>query len=509
MKVVFGIVFISFFACFTFAQETKPVSANIETQTLTSKVFNNTRTIRVLLPPGYHDVKNRDKSYPVLYLNDGITVFRRFNIEETVYGLINSENIAPLIIVGIDNGGSTDKTKNAAIDRANEFLPYPDAGFAPERVYQPEPPSPIGKNYPDFVVEVANMIKQKYRIKSGTKNTGIGGFSYGGVAALYTLMNKPDVFGKLLLESTPLWIGNDKQLLKDAQQVDKWSAEIYIGSGTNESPDEVVNEAGKAFQDKFIKSVKRSSPETKIKVIVEDGAKHEPSAWSKRFPSALQFLFSNEEHSKDKLVNIVQSDSATTDGKIEETEWKDASVFDLTGGGKVFFKHDGNYVYVAVRGVKAGWTHLYLSEGENADISVLHASAALGKVVYRKDKDNLWQPLNDFSWELRDRIFTDEVRQKMADYAAKNNWAANNTNMGNRTEVEFQLKLQNPANKKFRLAVVYAVDQKTSHFFPESLTDDSLKPELVAGNRVQNVKFDRKQWAEIVLENKKTKSAAK
>ena len=202
-------------------------------------------------------------------------------------------------------------------------------------------------------------------------------------------------------------------------------------------------------------------------------------------------------------IKISQSTSATTDGKIDEAEWKDASVFDLTGGGKVYLKHDGNYVYVAVRGVKAGWTHLYLSEGKNKDISVLHASAALGKVVYKKDKTNLWQPLNEFSWELRDNIFTDQVRQKMADYVAKNNWTANNNNMGNTAEVEFQIKLQNPANKPFWLSVVYAVDQNVYHFFPKTLADDCLKWDLVAGNRAENVKFDLKQWAKISLEKKK------
>lgn len=201
-------------------------------------------------------------------------------------------------------------------------------------------------------------------------------------------------------------------------------------------------------------------------------------------------------------VKLSRSGAAATDGKIEETEWKDAAGFDLAGGGRVFFKHDGNYVYVAVRGVKAGWTHLYLSEADDKEISVLHASAALGKVVYKKDKEDLWQPQNDFSWELRDRVFSAEVRQKMADYVAKNNWAANNNNMGNRAEVEFQLKLRNPATKKIRVAVVYAVDLKTSYFFPARLADDSLKSELVAGNRVENVKFDRRQWAEIVLDHK-------
>ncbi|MEZ5427269.1 MAG: alpha/beta hydrolase-fold protein [Pyrinomonadaceae bacterium] len=40
---------------------------------LKSKIFGNTRTIRVLLPPGY-DQKPLQK-YPVLYLNDGQNLF--------------------------------------------------------------------------------------------------------------------------------------------------------------------------------------------------------------------------------------------------------------------------------------------------------------------------------------------------------------------------------------------------------------------------------------------------
>lgn len=203
-----------------------------------------------------------------------------------------------------------------------------------------------------------------------------------------------------------------------------------------------------------------------------------------------------------KTVKLSPKSLAVTDGKIDEAEWKDAASFDLSGGGKIYLKHDGNYIYVAVKGVKPGWTHLYLSEGDDKDISVLHASAALGKVIYRKDSANLWQPLNEFAWELRDRVFTEAVRQKMADYIAKNYWTANNNNMGNKAEVEFQIKLQNSAAKEFKMSLVYAIGEKTFNFFPSNLADDSLKPELVAGNRVENVKFNVNQWAKVVLNKK-------
>src|SRR4051812_26499534 len=78
-----------------------------------------------------------------------------------------------------------------------------------------------------------------------------------------------------------------------------------------------------------------------------------------------------------ETIKIAQGSSVTIDGKIEETEWKDASVFDLKGGGRVFFKHDGEYLFVGVRGTEKGWSHLYINQGESADVSLMHASAAL------------------------------------------------------------------------------------------------------------------------------------
>src|SRR5687767_5050733 len=104
----------------------------VETHQMASKVFNNTRAIRVLLPPGYSYAKNTEH-YPVLYLNDGAMVFKRFDIQNTVHGLISAKAISPLIIVGIDNAGA---------DRANEYLPYPDVGFGPDNFYSPEPADP-------------------------------------------------------------------------------------------------------------------------------------------------------------------------------------------------------------------------------------------------------------------------------------------------------------------------------------------------------------------------------
>ncbi|MGA8838403.1 MAG: hypothetical protein WB538_22405, partial [Candidatus Sulfotelmatobacter sp.] len=40
-----------------------------------SRIFKNTRFLRVWLPPGYDDAENSGRYYPVLYLNDGQNLF--------------------------------------------------------------------------------------------------------------------------------------------------------------------------------------------------------------------------------------------------------------------------------------------------------------------------------------------------------------------------------------------------------------------------------------------------
>ena len=208
---------------------------------------------------------------------------------------------------------------------------------------------------------------------------------------------------------------------------------------------------------------------------------------------------------KNETIKIAAGRAVVIDGKIEEKEWQDASSFALSGGGRVFFKHDGEYLYVGVRGLKKGWSHLYLSQGETAGVTVMHASAALGMTLYAPDKSNLWQPASTFAWDLRDRALTAETRKKMTDYLARNFWAANNNNMTDLPEIEFQVKPRNASDKTLYVAVVYAADAKNPQFFPATLKDDTIKEELVYGSTPNNLKFAPKEWAKISLESKKTK----
>src|ERR1700675_2638809 len=200
---------------------------------LQSLIFRNTRMLRVWLPPGYSAPENQGRHYPVFYLNDGQNLFDPatayigvdWQADEAADRLIRENRIPPLILAGIDN---------AQKDRAREYLPY--------RSFNPPVMRPQGRRYPDFLLnEVMPFLYRHYRIARGPENTGLGGSSLGAIVSLYSAMDRPGVFGRLLLESPSLFISN-RQLLKSSRAFRQWPERIFIGIGTREAGSEDGNQ---------------------------------------------------------------------------------------------------------------------------------------------------------------------------------------------------------------------------------------------------------------------------
>src|SRR4030081_3034414 len=121
-----------------------------------SQVFRNTRFIRVWRPPGYDEISYKCRRYPILYLNDGQNLFEpatsftgvEWQVDETADRLIREGVIAPMIVVGIDNG---------AKDRFREYMPH--------RSLQRMMLRGQGRRYPDFLMkEVMPFVADRYRV---------------------------------------------------------------------------------------------------------------------------------------------------------------------------------------------------------------------------------------------------------------------------------------------------------------------------------------------------------
>jgi predicted alpha/beta superfamily hydrolase len=255
-----------------------------------SKIFHNTRMLRVLVPANYFSPHNAHRTYPVLYMQDGQNLFDdatsnsgEWHVDETVEHLVGSFRVPPMFVVGIDHAGAK---------RSSEYLPYPDPLNSKDNVTDEK--DVHGKEYAKFLLmEVMPFVEKHYRVARGALNTGLGGSSYGGDIALYVALEHPGIFGHLLVESPPLWIG-DGQLLKDAEKAKLLPQKMYVGIGTGEKPygDSQRNaEAVKEVQELWAILRKKGMGPTRLKVVIDDGAQHNEAAWSRRLPEALLFLY--------------------------------------------------------------------------------------------------------------------------------------------------------------------------------------------------------------------------
>lgn len=257
----------------------------IETFELESRVFGNTRTIRVCLPATYGQFGHEDQKYPVLYMNDGFAVFKSslWNLPQIITNLTVAKKIPEIILVGIDNGATA--SGGSPDQRTNEYLPYRDT------TNEPSVPTPHGSLYPDFLLkEVMPEVAQRYHVKPGPDNTALGGSSYGALAALYTVINRPGNFGRLLLESTPTFMANDT-IIQEASRIRNWPDRVYIGIGTNETPDEGLNSQAIPRAQQLKELILRESQNTQVKLLIGQGDSHTPRSWLRRSPEALEFLF--------------------------------------------------------------------------------------------------------------------------------------------------------------------------------------------------------------------------
>jgi enterochelin esterase-like enzyme len=164
---------------------------------LRSKILGEKRELKVYLPPGYSSGSN---TYPTLYLFDGEDedglVFATWTLEN----LLAAHRIRPLLVVRIVNPSP------AAREKELGCLP----GFA------------------DFLSnELVSFIRSHYRVNSSPAETGIGGYSRGGLAAAYAVLQHPETFGLALVQSGAFWWEPAERT--DLYVEPNWIANQFVG----------------------------------------------------------------------------------------------------------------------------------------------------------------------------------------------------------------------------------------------------------------------------------------
>ena len=243
-----------------------------------SRYLPDTRDLIVYVPPGYDE--QRERSYPVLYMQDGQNLFdartsfipgRTWQVREQADAAIEAGEVEPLVIVGIYNAG----------DRRL-------AEYTHERDWQMG-----GGEAEDYGLmltrELMPWIAGEYRVQTEREATGVGGSSLGGLVSLFLGLRHAELFGKLALLSPSVW-WNHKSILRylneHAPQV--WERpRVWLDVGDREGV--------RALHDveQLNRRLKANGwrPGKTLHFERARGGTHDETSWARRVGPMLRFLF--------------------------------------------------------------------------------------------------------------------------------------------------------------------------------------------------------------------------
>ncbi|WP_313375732.1 alpha/beta hydrolase-fold protein [Chishuiella sp.] len=193
-------VIITFFFSLLHAQTPYTIG---DTYTIHSNILNEDRIIDVQLPQNYSNQDFAKGKYPVVYVLDGDTNFSLVGSLERFSTKFLFRSQPEMIVVGIRN-----------IDRTKDYTPTKSLTKSKDNKLQYET-SGGADNFLNFINnELKPFINKKFRT---TGFNIIHGHSFGGLFAVYTLVNHPDSFNAYIAIDPSLWWDN-KIVFKQAQE---------------------------------------------------------------------------------------------------------------------------------------------------------------------------------------------------------------------------------------------------------------------------------------------------
>jgi predicted alpha/beta superfamily hydrolase len=241
--------------------------------------LNLPRNVLVYLPPGYG--LNPAQRYPVFYMHDGQNLVNPedafggvvWGVDETAQNLILSNQIEPLIIVGIYNAGEK---------RIDEYTPVKSAGGRMR-----------GRGgQADFygrmiIEELKPFIDREYLTKPEREFTALGGSSLGGLVSLYLGLKRPDIFSRLAVISPAVWWANNQIIRETAAIGERLPLKIWLDIGRKEGTR--IKHQVRALKEILLANGWREDVDLAYFEFPE--ARHDESAWAARFGEVLKFLF--------------------------------------------------------------------------------------------------------------------------------------------------------------------------------------------------------------------------
>lgn len=243
-----------------------------------SRILPDRRDLIVYLPPGYEE--QAERTYPVLYLNDGQNLFdpatsyikgRTWMVREHADAAIEAGEVEPLVIVGIYNTG----------DRRL-------AEYTHERDWQ------MGGGEADsygqlLTLELMPWIAEHYRVRSEREHTGLGGSSLGGLVSLYLGLRFGEAFGQLAVLSPSVWWNHKSILgiLSETAPLLDHKPRVWLDVGDHEGRMTLKD------AEMLAKRLRANGwvDEESLHFEKVRGGTHDEASWSTRVREMLRFLF--------------------------------------------------------------------------------------------------------------------------------------------------------------------------------------------------------------------------
>src|SRR5450631_515631 len=243
-----------------------------------SRYLPDPRDVIVYLPPGYD--RHPERTYPVLYLQDGQNLFdgrtsfvpgRTWQVREHADEAIKAGEVEPLVIVGIYNTG----------DRRL-------AEYTHERDWQMGG-GEAGAYGGLITEELMPWVAGQYRVRQEREETGVGGSSLGGLVALYLGLRFARHFGKLAVLSPSVW-WNHKSILGYLNERAPEILErprVWLDVGDQEGRNTLEN------ADKLNRRLLANGWKAGETLHFEQvaGGTHDEASWARRVRPMLRFLF--------------------------------------------------------------------------------------------------------------------------------------------------------------------------------------------------------------------------
>jgi predicted alpha/beta superfamily hydrolase len=235
-----------------------------------SPELGNHRDVLVYLPPSY---RQSERSYPVLYMQDGQNLFDPSTSFAGEWGVGRAMNAAArrgleAIVVGVPNMGP---------ERLNEYSPWPDAEAGG---------GGKGDAYATFLARTLKpIVDQRFRTERDRERTVVVGSSMGGLIALVALLRHPDAFGAAGVLSPSLWYAGGA-IFSEVERSPLVPARIYLDIGVQEGPRHVGN--ARRMRDLLLRKGYRLGAD--LRWLESRSGRHDERSWGRRFARALPFL---------------------------------------------------------------------------------------------------------------------------------------------------------------------------------------------------------------------------